>query len=172
MTIRTTSGIPREALPATLEMILRSNGATMIKEGDDLEGRAGGDRVRGNITPQLGNSSRALPPGYSVQIVPLKYVGVRQMMTILEPFQKDATTIRADDLRNLLIVSGTELELRHMLETIDMFDVNWLAGMSVGPVHAAERRSQDGGRRARQGDGYRRTRARWRASCASFRSSA
>ena len=54
------------------------------------------------------------------------------MMAILEPFQKDATTIRADDLRNLLIVSGTELELRHMLETIDMFDVNWLAGMSVG----------------------------------------
>jgi len=30
VTIRTTSGIPREALPATLEMILRSNGATMI----------------------------------------------------------------------------------------------------------------------------------------------
>ena len=33
VTIRTTSGIPREALPATLEMLLRSNGATMIKEG-------------------------------------------------------------------------------------------------------------------------------------------
>src|SRR6185437_4376925 len=71
-------------------------------------------------------------PGFGVQIVPLKYVGVRQMMAILEPFQNDATTIRADDLRNLLIISGTELELRHMLETIDMFDVNWLAGMSFG----------------------------------------
>jgi general secretion pathway protein D len=132
VTIRTTSGIPREALPATLEMILRSNGATMIKEGSIWKVVPAATAVRGNITPQLGNSSRALTPGYGVQIVPLKYVGVRQMMTILEPFQKDATTIRADDLRNLLIVSGTELELRHMLETIDMFDVNWLAGMSVG----------------------------------------
>ncbi|HEY2864986.1 MAG TPA: type II secretion system secretin GspD [Casimicrobiaceae bacterium] len=132
VTIRTTTGIPREALPATLEMILRSNGATMIKEGTIWKVVPAATAARGNITPQLGNSSRALPPGYSVQIVPLKYVGVRQMMAILEPFQKDATTIRADDLRNLLIVSGTELELKHMLETIDMFDVNWLAGMSVG----------------------------------------
>ncbi len=132
VTIRTTSGIPREALPATLEMILRSNGATMIKEGTIWKIVPAATAVRGNITPQLGNSSRALPPGYSVQIVPLKYVGVRQMMTILEPFQKEATTVRADDIRNLLIVSGTELELKHMLETIDMFDVNWLAGLSVG----------------------------------------
>jgi general secretion pathway protein D len=132
VTIRTTSGIPREALPATLEMLLRANGATMIKEGGIWKVVPAATAVRGNITPQLGNTSRALPPGFSVQIVPLKYVGVRQMMAILEPFQKDATTIRADDLRNLLIVSGTELELKHMLETIDMFDVNWLAGMSVG----------------------------------------
>ncbi|MEP6997962.1 MAG: type II secretion system secretin GspD [Betaproteobacteria bacterium] len=132
VTIRTTSGIPREALPATLEMLLRANGATMIKEGTIWKVVPAATAVRGNITPQLGNTSRALTPGYNVQIVPLKYVGVRQMMAILEPFQKDATTIRADDLRNLLIISGTELELRHMLETIDMFDVNWLAGMSVG----------------------------------------
>ena len=132
VTIRTTSGIPREALPATLEMLLRSNGATMIKEGTIWKVVPAATAVRGNITPQLGNTSRALTPGYGVQIVPLKYVGVRQMMAILEPFQKDATTIRADDLRNMLIISGTELELKHMLETIDMFDVNWLAGMSFG----------------------------------------
>ena len=33
VTIRTSSGIPREALPATLETFLRMNGATMVKEG-------------------------------------------------------------------------------------------------------------------------------------------
>ena len=47
VTIRTTSGISREALPATLEMILRSNGATMVKEGTHLEGRARRDRRSG-----------------------------------------------------------------------------------------------------------------------------
>jgi general secretion pathway protein D len=131
ITIRTTSGIPREALPATLEMLLRMNGASMVKEAGVWKILPSANVARGNLTPQLGNSTRNLPPGYSVQIIPLKYVGARQMLAILEPFVRDQTTARADDLRNLLILSGTELELRHLLETVDMFDVNWLAGMSV-----------------------------------------
>jgi general secretion pathway protein D len=132
VTIRTTAGIPREALPATLEMLLRMNGAAMVKEGNIWKIVPAAAVVRGNLTPQLGNSTRALQPGFSVQIVPLRYMGARQMATVLEPFVKEATSVRVDDLRNLLILSGTELELRHLYETIDMFDVNWIAGMSVG----------------------------------------
>ncbi|TMG86951.1 MAG: hypothetical protein E6H74_02300, partial [Betaproteobacteria bacterium] len=132
VTIRTAGPIPREALPSTLEMLLRSNGATMVKDAGIWKIQPSAGAVRGNLTPQLGNSARALPPGFSVQIVPLRYMGVRQMVTILEPFIKDQTTVRVDDLRNMLILAGTELELRHLLDTIDMFDVNWIAGMSVG----------------------------------------
>ena len=132
VTIRTTTGIPREALPATLEMLLRSNGAAMIKENGIWKVIPAATVLKGNVTPQLGNSTRALPPGYSVQLVPLRYIGARQMATVLEPFLRDATNVRVDDLRNMLILSGTELELRHLLETVDMFDVNWVAGMSVG----------------------------------------
>jgi len=132
VTIRTTSGIPREALPATLEMLLRSNGAAMIKEAGIWKVVPAATVLKGNVTPQLGNSTRALPPGYSVQLVPLRYMSARQMATVLEPFVRDATNVRVDDLRNMLILSGTELELRHLLETVDMFDVNWVAGMSVG----------------------------------------
>ena len=132
VTIRTSSGIPREALPATLETLLRANGATMVK-GDGLymvvpQAAA----VRGNVTPQLGNSTRALPAGFSVQIVPLRYIGVREMLRILEPFAKDAQAVRPDELRNMLILSGTERELRHLIETIEMFDIDWMAGMSAG----------------------------------------
>jgi general secretion pathway protein D len=132
VTIRTTSGIPREALPATMEMLLRMNGATMTKESGVWKILPAAAAARGNVTPQLGGSSRALPPGYSVQIVPLHYVGVRQMVTLLEPFVKDQTTVRIDDLRNFMILSGTELELRHLIDTIEMFDINWMAGMSAG----------------------------------------
>ena len=132
VTIRTTAGIPRESLPATMEMLLRMNGATMTKEGGIWKVLPAAAAVRGNVTPQLGSVSRALRPGYSVLIVPLQYVGVRQMATLLEPFVKDQTTVRVDDLRNLLILSGTEFELKHLLETVDMFDINWMAGMSAG----------------------------------------
>ncbi|MBK7742819.1 MAG: type II secretion system secretin GspD [Betaproteobacteria bacterium] len=132
VTIRTSSGIPRDALIATLETLLRMNGAAMVKEGGLYKVVPQAAAVRGNLAPQLGNSARSLPAGYSVQIVPLRYIGVREMARILEPFVKDATAIRPDDLRNLLVLSGTERELKHLLDTIDTFDVDWMAGMSVG----------------------------------------
>jgi general secretion pathway protein D len=132
VTIRTSSGIPREALPATLEMLLRMNGATMVKEASIYKIVPQAAAVRGNVTPQLGTTNRALPPGFSVQIVPLRYVGVREMLRLLEPFARDAQAVRVDELRNLMILAGTERELRHLIETIDMFDIDWMAGMSAG----------------------------------------
>ncbi len=132
VTIRTSSGIPRDALPATLETLLRMNGATMVKSGGIYMVVPQAAAIRGNITPQLGNSTRSLPPGFSVQIVPLRYVGVREMLRLLEPFAKDAQAVRPDELRNMLVLSGTERELRHLMDTIDMFDIDWMAGMSAG----------------------------------------
>lgn len=132
VTIRTSSGIPREALPATLETVLRMAGATMVKEGNLYKVVPMAAAVRGNLSPQLGNSQRALPQGYSVQIIPLRYIGAAEMAKILEPFAKDAQAIRIDTVRNLVILAGTERELRHLIDTVDMFDINWMAGMSVG----------------------------------------
>jgi len=132
VTLRTTTGIPRESLPGTLEMLLRMNGAGMVKDGGMYRILPQAALVRGNVTPQLGNSQRALPPGFSVQLVPLRYIGVREMFRILEPFAKDASAVRVDELRNMLILAGTEQELRHLVETVDMFDIDWMAGMSVG----------------------------------------
>ena len=134
VTIRTSAGIPKSALPSTLETLLRMNGATMILDEEDNLYRIvpAGAAVRGNVTPMLGNAARALPPGYSVQIVPLRYVSVREMLRLIEPFAKDAQAVRADDLRNLLIISGTERELKHLMDTIALFDVDWMAGMSAG----------------------------------------
>jgi general secretion pathway protein D len=132
ITIRTSSGIPREALPATLETVLRMAGATMVKEDNLYKIVPMAAAVRGNLAPQLGNSQRALPQGYSVQIVPLRFISAVEMAKILEPFAKDAQAVRIDTLRNLLILAGTERELRHLIDTVDMFDINWMAGMSVG----------------------------------------
>ena len=132
VTLRTSAGIAKEALPATLETLLRMNGATMVKSGGLYMVVPQAAAVRGNVTPQLGSSSRALPAGFSVQIVPLKYVGVREMMRILEPFARDAQAVRPDELRNMIVLSGTERELRHLMDTIEMFDIDWMAGMSAG----------------------------------------
>ncbi len=142
VTIRTSSGLPRSALTATLETLLRMNGATMVYDepNEIYKIVPQGAAVRGNVTPMLGNVNRVLPPGFSVQIVPLRFVSAREMLKILEPIAKDAQAVRADDLRNLLILSGTERELIHLMDTIALFDIDWMRGMSAGifPLQSAD----------------------------------
>lgn len=132
VTLRTTKPIARGALIATLETVLRMNGAALVKEAGIFRIVPVAQAVRGVLTPQLGTSGQPLPQGFSVRLVPLKYVGVREMARILDPFVKDAASMRADDLRNMLVLFGTERELQHLVNTIEMFDVDWMSGMSVG----------------------------------------
>lgn len=131
--IHTSRAIKRGDLLPTLETVLRMNGAALVKESDGLYRiLPSANAAKGLLTPQLGNISKPLPSGFSVQLVPLKFVGVREMAKILEPFAPEAGAIRADELRNMLILAGGEKELRHLMETIDIFDVDWMSGMSVG----------------------------------------
>lgn len=133
ITLRTAKPIPRGAVMHTLEEVLRMNGAVMVREADGVFrivpiAVAG----KGNTTPQLTEAGKPLPPGYSIQVVPLKHIGVADMAKILEPLAGEGAAVRMDPLRNLLVLAGTQLQLKHMLETVDMFDVDWISGMSVG----------------------------------------
>jgi general secretion pathway protein D len=133
ITLHTKRPIPKTAVLPTLETVLRMNGAVLLQQEDGVyqivpSSMAG----KGNVTPQLGEVGKALQGGYSIQVVPLKFIGAADMAKILEPLAVDPGDIRVDGLRNLLILSGSEPELRHLIETVDMFDVDWIAGMSVG----------------------------------------
>ncbi|MGA8148168.1 MAG: type II secretion system secretin GspD [Gallionellaceae bacterium] len=129
--LHTSKPIPRSALIPTLETLLRMNGAAIIQEEGVYKIVPAAAAARGSITPQLSGGG-SLPAGYSVQIVPLSYVSAKEMMKILEPFLMDASAVHIDELRNLVMLFGTERELKHLMDTISMFDVDWLSGMSVG----------------------------------------
>lgn len=132
VTFRTVKPIPRNSLIPILEMLLRGVNSALVKEAGIYKVIPAAQAVRGTITPQLIGGTATVPAGYNVVVMPLKYIGVKEMLRILEPFAKDATSIRGDELRNLVILTGTERELRHLLETIEMFDIDWMSGMSVG----------------------------------------
>ena len=132
VTFRTVKPIPRNSLVPILEMLLRGVNSALVKEAGIYKVIPAAQAVRGTITPQLIGGTATVPPGYSVVVMPLKFIGIKEMLRILEPFAKDAASIRGDELRNLVILTGTERELRHLLETIEMFDIDWMAGMSVG----------------------------------------
>jgi general secretion pathway protein D len=141
VTFRTIRPIPMRDLLPTLEMLLRQNGAAVVKE-DSVYKILPVAQVRGSVSPQLGGGARPLPPGFSVVVVPLRYVGAREMQKLLEPFAAD-NTVRIDTTRNLVIMAGGQRELKHLVDTIDLFDVDWLAGYSVGlfPVRSGDVKS-------------------------------
>ena len=131
--LHTSSPIQRKDLLPTLETMLRMNGAAIIREAGTYKIVPAATATRGSITPQLGDGNILLQSGrgYSVQITPLKFIAAKEMVKILEPFVTEASAVRIDEARNLMILSGTERELKHLRDTIAMFDVDWLSGMSV-----------------------------------------
>ncbi len=133
ITLHTKRPIPRAAVLPTLETVLRMSGAVLLKQEDGVNQVVPSNMAgKGNLTPRLGEIGKPLANGYSIQVVPLKFIGAADMAKLLEPVLPEPGAVRVDLLRNLLVLSGTEPELRHMFETIDMFDVDWIAGMSVG----------------------------------------
>lgn len=141
VTFRTIRPIPMRDLLPTLEMLLRQNNAAVVRE-EGIYKILPVAQVRGSVSPQLGGGSRPLPAGFSVIVVPLKYVGAREMEKLLQPFAAD-NTIRIDETRNLVIMAGSQRELRHLVDTVELFDVDWLAGYSVGlfPVRSGDVKS-------------------------------
>lgn len=122
----------REMLIPTLETLLRMNGAALVDQGGRYEVVPIANAIQGRVLPQLGESARALPEGYSVQVVPLRYIGAEEMANILQPLAPEGAVVRTDTLRNLLIIAGNSPEMTNLLDTIGLFDVDWMSGLSVG----------------------------------------
>ena len=128
ISFRTVRPLPKESLLPTLETILRLNGIVMIKENGIFKLMPAA-AAKGSLSPRMGLQGTA---GYSIQVVPLKFVGAKDMAKILEGVAVDPAAVKIDELRNLLILAGTQNEIQHILDTVDMFDVDWLSGMSFG----------------------------------------
>ena len=129
VTVQTGQPLTREQLLPTLETLLRANNAVLVRDAGVYRIiPAAGAAQKGNLPPRLGQRGA----GYGVRIVPLRYVSATEMQTIITPFLPEGGVLRADPIRNLLILAGTPEELANAQNTIDTFDVNWLKGMSIG----------------------------------------
>jgi general secretion pathway protein D len=132
VSLQTGRPLRRDLLIPTLETLLRMNNAALVDNAGTYEVVPLNNAVQGRIVPQLGQSSRALPEGYSVQVVPLRYIGAEEMSSILEPLAPEGSVVRTDSLRNLIVIAGSSPEMSNLLDTIQVFDVDWMSGLSVG----------------------------------------
>ncbi|MES9833423.1 MAG: type II secretion system secretin GspD [Candidatus Thiodiazotropha sp. DIVDIV] len=132
VTIQTGKSLSRADLLPTLETLLRMNNAAMVHVDGVYRVLPLGKAVQGQKVPRLADSSAPIPAGYALQIVPLEYIGAREMAEILQPLAPKESLIRVDAVRNLLVMGGTGAEMAGLLETVNLFDVDWIKGLSVG----------------------------------------
>ena len=88
------------------------------------------EAIKGNLVPQIGPAE--LARGYEVRVVPLKYISALEMEKILQPYVRDGAIVQVDLHRSMIFLGGTSEELSNYLRTVEIFDVDWLKGMSVG----------------------------------------
>ncbi|AKS40874.1 type II secretion system secretin GspD [Wenzhouxiangella marina] len=130
VTFATAKPITRDQIMPVLEMLLRWNGATLIWREGQYHVIPIAEAVRGNLVPRFDSANAAI--GYEVLAVPLDYISPVKMSEILEPYAREDGVFNADNARGLLFLAGTRYELQNYLQIIETFDVDWLAGMSVG----------------------------------------
>jgi general secretion pathway protein D len=130
VTLRTRTPVPRDQLLGILESLLQSNGALMIRSKDNrflITGSQNGAGLSSGVT-----GSNIPGTGYSTMIIPLQYISASNMADILKPVAKESAFVRVDNARNLIMMRGTGRQQQGWLEMVGTFDVDMLAGMSVG----------------------------------------
>ena len=115
-----------------LENILDIHGARIVRHKDHYRILPKNKALMGMVG--FVEDDPKTPLGYGYRVVPLEYIAVSEMVTILESVTNKNTIIRADDKRNLLILGGTSSEVNNMLDTVKLFDVDWMRGTSVALI--------------------------------------
>ncbi len=130
VTLRTRSPIPRDQLLPILESLLHNNGALMVRGPNDRLFISGAQKA-GRMAPSFQNAEGA-GTGFSNVIVPLQYIGAPEMAEILRPVATETAFVRIDTKRNLLVLAGTQMQIDGWLDIVTTFDIDQLAGTSVG----------------------------------------
>lgn len=125
---------PRPVSPAQalnlLEMVLGWNNARMVYSGGRYNIVPADQALTGAVSPRIAPPS--LARGFEVRVVPLRYISAAEMKKVLEPYARPNAIVATDTVRNVITIAGSRAELENYLHTIDIFDVDWLSGMSVG----------------------------------------
>jgi len=129
VTFSTAKPMRRDQVMSILEMLLRWNNATLVWDDGRYTILPVDQALPGNLIPGVGKPNRL---GYQVRAVPLSYISATEMEKLLKPYARPNAVISTDNARSMIVLAGTPVELNNYMQTIQIFDVDWLEGMSVG----------------------------------------
>ncbi len=138
ITLRTSTPLRKQDVVAALETALKVNGAVIVFAHNVYNVVPATEAQKRIDGFELSGSRRSRLPGYGIEIVSMRFIAVAEMQKILEPIAPAGGVVSADAQRNLLFIAGTGQERAAMLDTIRLFDVDYLKGMSyalIRPEH-------------------------------------
>ena len=98
------------------------------------------DQAATGAVSTVRDATNSAVTGSGVRVVQLKYVAATEVARVLEPMVPKGAIVQADDARNIIALKGSQAEIDSMLDSVSIFDVDVMKGMSfaVVPVKAAQ----------------------------------
>ncbi|MFM9862885.1 MAG: secretin N-terminal domain-containing protein [Micropepsaceae bacterium] len=134
VTLKTSAPLRKEDVLSALETALKVNGAAIVYADNVYNIVPATEAQKRTDGFEVSGTARARMPGYGIEIVPLRFIAAAEMKKVLEPMAPAGGIMNIDATRNLLILSGTGPERGAMLDTIRLFDVDYMRGMSYALV--------------------------------------
>lgn len=128
VSLSTNRPLRREDLLPVLEGVLASQGVRILNYGQTL-------RVTRNPDAEaLAQGGISTGAGGSFRVFTLDHMSVADMRSILEPMLPQGAISGANEARGIIIVSGSAAVLRLAAGTVDIFDVDQMAGQTSALV--------------------------------------
>lgn len=139
ISVQTTQPVGKAEALELFQSALAPIGAVLVQNRGIYRIAPADQAATGAITTGT-NSVESATTGNGVRVVSLKYVSASELARVLEPMVPKGAIVQSDDTRNIVALKGTPSEIDSMLDTISVFDVDVMRGMSfaVVPVKTAQ----------------------------------
>jgi general secretion pathway protein D len=135
ITLQTGKPIPRTAIIDVLNTALQLSGVGLVSRNGIY------------VAVPIANAATQAPvggtTGFVTRVVPLQYVTAADLERALAPLIPPGATVKSDPTRNILIVSGSDLDVSSILNNVATFDVDMMRGLSFALLPLRNSRARD-----------------------------
>jgi general secretion pathway protein D len=133
ISVQTTRPVSKAEALEMFQTALTPIGAVLVQSRGTYRIAPADQAATGAIVTGNGPSESSVA-GNGIRVVSLKYVSATELARVLEPMVPKGAIVQADDARNILGLKGTPAEIESMLDSISVFDVDVMRGMSFAVV--------------------------------------
>lgn len=139
ISVQTTRPVSKAEALEMFQTALKPIGAVLVQSRGTYQIAPADQSATGVIATGNGPADSTMA-GSGIRVVSLKYVSATEVARVLEPMVPKGSIVQADDSRNILALKGSPAEIESMLDSISVFDVDVMKGMSfaVVPVKTAQ----------------------------------